>query len=84
MSTWVDTSLHSRMTIVLYVTNIQKSKREQQAALGHMKCQREETAWQREVVSVTEIWDVIVGVPPVTLGSVVGYPQMVKSRKENK
>lgn len=34
--------------------------------------------------SVTKIWDVVVGVTPVTLGGVVGDSQMVKSRKENK
>lgn len=33
--------------------------------------------------SVTEIWDVLEGVTPVTLGSVVGDSQMVKSRQEN-
>lgn len=34
--------------------------------------------------SVTKIWDVIIGVTPVTFGGVVGDSQMVKPRKENK
>lgn len=33
--------------------------------------------------SVAKVWDVIIGVTPVTLCSIVGDSQMVKSRKKN-
>lgn len=33
--------------------------------------------------SVAKIWDVVIGVTPVTLGGIVGDSQMVKSRQEN-
>lgn len=47
----------------------------------------QDTQWdyqQLEFGSVAKVWDVIIGVTAVTLRSIVGDSQMVKSRKKNK
>ena len=76
-------SLHRRTVIkvlpdLLHIHSETQSKQQGNSLRTHIVTNR-----QQSFGLVAKIWDVVVGVTPVTLGGVVRNSQMVKSRKEN-
>lgn len=72
-------TFHCRYISLNLATNIQRSK--VTADREHSVSQN--TRNSSPTASVTKVWDVVIGVTPVSLGGVVSDSQMVKSRQEN-
>lgn len=72
-----------RIDYILYIQKLKVNSRQQSQNTQFGKRKGFSVSQRLSFGSVAKIWDVVVGVTPVTLGGIVGDSQMVKSRKEN-
>ena len=84
---WINTRHHDMIKLCLLLLHTFRNSNQKAGnslrVNSVVKGRELSTNQQLSFGSVSKIWDVVIGVTPVTLGSVVGNSQVIKSRKEN-